>query len=221
MRESHALSLRDLGWIKCSAAETHSLKSLGFQTGIWRAVLMMNNYLHISDFLDALAVFIRKERRQGDRGSSDDARMDHLKPDSAWVLSFPVCIHPSIQCWKKAPGSLLCDDASIKELLWCTPVWQGKHNKWRRNCVWVQKFDLLKLTSDGLLITRSIDGWIPGEMQVAVTVVNWHWQNESGHLKCYTDVFVDLFQLRNHRRHDAMHGMIEVQQMIKDLIHQH
>lgn len=98
----------------------------------------------------------------------------------------------------------------IKDILRCSPAWQGNVGSWRRDCVWVQEYDPSQLALDAGR-APSLEGRLPGELQVVVTVLDLGRRDARGQPLRYTGALIDLFQLKNRGRHDDFHGMIEVQ----------
>ena len=211
---ARATELKGLGWV-CPAVESARLHRIRLGTGIWRYASTMAKYLQIPDFIDGLAVFVREERRRIDGLGSDNAQMERLEQDPSWVDQYPVTIHSAIHCWKEAPPRSTGMDNPVKETLRCSPAWQGNVGVWRRDCVWVQEFDPSQLASDRVR-APSLEGRLPGELQVVVTVLDQCRQDEHGQSLRYIGALVDLFQLRNQGRHHDVHGMIEVQRVVRD-----
>jgi hypothetical protein len=214
-----ATELKRLGW-DCSARESYQLDQIRLGSGIWRHASTMAKHLQIADFLDTLAVFIREERRRVDGIASDNFGMERLEQDSTWIGQYPVSIHSSIHCWKEAPPRSTDIDALIRETLRCSPAWQGHVGTWRRDCVWVQEFDPSQSASD-VIRAPSLEGRLPGELQVVITVLDPCRQDERGQSLRYVGALIDLFQLRNQGRHHDVHGMIEVQRVVRDPTRRH
>ena len=95
----------------------------------------------LDDLEDALAVFVRemRMRRQGKQTSQNQRY--RLEEDSSWVRDLVVQVHGSVTCWwrdGKDPTEL---DRLVKEVVRCSPDWQGDTGVWQKDCVWIQERD--------------------------------------------------------------------------------
>jgi Plavaka transposase len=213
------MKLDPLGW-GSRASEAHSLGVMQLGMGIWRHARTMDKHLQISNFINALAVFVREERHHADGIRSGNAEMERLEQDPTWVNQYPVCIHSSINCWKPGPPTLADLEPLVKESVRCSPAWLGKVGGWRRDCVWVQEFDPSHPSSDKVGAS-SLEGRLPGELQVVVTVLDKGRRDARGRPSPYVGALVDVFRLMNKGRHHERHGMIEVQRVVRDTTAQH
>jgi Plavaka transposase len=216
---ARSIELERLDW-HASASEAHSLGFMQLRTGTWRRARTVDKHLQICDFIDALAVFIREERLHADGIRSSNAEMERLEQDPSWVNHFPVCIHSSINCWKPGPPTLADLEPLVKEAVRCSPAWLGEVGVWRRDCVWVQEFDPSHPTSDRVGAS-SLEGRLPGELQVVITVLDTGRLDARGKPSRYVGALVDVFRLMNKGRHHERHGMIEVQRVVRDTAAQH
>lgn len=209
-----AINLDELQW-GFTLSEAQNLRLMRLGTAKWRHAMTMGHHLRIPGFIDALAVFVREERRRLDGIRSGDAEMERCELDPAWVNKYPVCIHPSINCWKDGPPQLSDLEPRVKEKLRCSPAWLGRPGVWRRDCVWVQEFDPSQFTFDRRR-APSLEGRLPAELQVVITVLDRGRLDTYNQPMRYTGALVDLFRLRDQGRHHAVHGMIEVERIARD-----
>jgi Plavaka transposase len=102
----------------------------------WRTVGTLADSLEISDFEDALAVFLRECRRKVVGQNSTQADMDRRDLDPSWIRPYFIQVHPSLKCWKRTGADPNDLDQVAEEIVHCAPNWR-KSGNWKRDYIWV------------------------------------------------------------------------------------
>jgi hypothetical protein len=212
------MDLTPLRWI-VTPKEEQRRKAMGLSHKHWRFACTVAYHTGIDDFVGALAIFVREERRRiniansGQAGLASASRnrtMERPEADPSWVSNYFICVHASIRCWKAGMPESHEMEPEISEEVRCSPAWQKKVARgWRRDCVWVQEYDPSDPTRSKK--AESLKGRLPGELQIVITVIDEGNLDDRGKASRYTGAFIELFGLKDGGRHNNRHGMIEVQ----------
>ncbi len=191
-----------------NSVELSNLQETGLLKRHWRETRVVALYLKVPDLVDALAVFVSECRKRIDCVSILDSELDRRDPDPSWVSSYHISIHPSITCWKRDKNLVNTEELS-SELVRCNPEWQGKLGNWRRDYVFVQKYE--KSSSGRQQGPSVMEGKMVGQLQLIVTVVDPERKDESGNCLRYTGALIELLRFGNSGAVDHHHGMVEVE----------
>lgn len=210
------LNLDSLGWAPSTSDERHFISSYYTPSRIshpflrqgapyWRYAATVAGHLQLPCFLDALAAFVREERRRHLRIRTTNLSVNQKESDSTFINHFLVCIHPSLSCWKVDRDDGMNTNYRTKEFVRCRP-WQFQgQGRWRRDCVWVQEYPQ---TSDQI---RPLQGRLPGQLLVIISIIDPS-PGVPNDIPCvYSGALIDVYTLRNQGRQNAQHGMIEAQ----------
>lgn len=170
-----------------------------------------------SQFLDALAVFVRESRKEEAVDTVTNGRSILLKhsnlreQDSAWIRDFEIKIHPSLTTYKFGGKNAVDPNQLDSEIMRCSPDWQNT-GCWRRDHVWVQDVEDLgqhgelggKRVARLLAIVTVYDRDVrrkqsvaPGELVTSISAA-------------YCGAFVEVLRPRSKLPHE-IHGMYEVE----------
>ena len=196
------VDLTDMDWF-INQDDRYAAEEAGISIKTWRRAYQVENETGLSGFIEALAVFLRENRNKQDKASTTNTQMDRREEDSSEVGLYFVCIHNSVQCWKRDGKNL---DSMAKEFIRCAYNWQSQ-GEWRRDHVWVQEYT--QTATSGQIYPLS--GMLPGKAQLIITVIDKERLNSQGRWLRYTGVLVDLLRLKDMGRVNDFHGMIEVE----------
>lgn len=178
----------------------------------WRQASTVARVTNQPGFLDALAVFVREERRRARGERSTNFALNRKEDDCSWVGDYLVCIHPSISCWKNDRDDGTNADVRVKEFVRCDPRWQRK-GQWRHDYVWVQEYP------DADDHQRyPLQGRLPAQMLVILSVLDLQCPQTTRKApvkaSVYTGAFLDVYSLRDQGRQNSRHGMIEARRHV-------
>ena len=94
-----------------------------------------------SKFINALTVFIWEKRKMTDDKSITVENEQYKQEiDSNWVKNYFIDIYKFITCWKQEDKDFTNLNFKNEKKVRCVSHWREK-NKWRKNCMWIQKTD--------------------------------------------------------------------------------
>ena len=178
----------------------------GLDPKVWMSASKIAQFIDLPCFLDALAVFVRESRREYDGTDQSDRRLYRVEEDPSWVGSMHICLHESLQCWKREELTPSNPEGLVHERVRCSPSWQGKDGIWRRDHVLLQHRQVVPNSQAGAL-----DGRLPGRLLVVLSVSDPTRRDRKNKPTVYQGALVDILQARNGGRPHRIHGMIEVQ----------
>jgi hypothetical protein len=176
--------------------------------------------LELSGFLEALGLFVYKERR---RRQGKEVLVDpenSCKGDFSWVCPYPVQFLGAIRCWKRTGTDETNSEAQGEELLRCNPNWRGKGP--RGDFCWVQAFPR-SVQGNSKAPVNPRNGERVGQIRVILAILDIGFPVSSlfKSKPTYYGAMVDVYPFRgedeqqskwpaNLGRPDPLHGMIEV-----------
>lgn len=186
----------------------------GLSTTKWRTArhIAAMDSLQQTEFIDALAVFVRESRRIGSAMRIHPRCEGRREPDSSWIDDYYVGIHSSIICWVPDGKDGRNTERLTKQVVRCVSSWRGKANS-RRDFVWLQPHPdeesfqaRLEERDRGLL--REI-----GQLEIIITVADRDRVDDKGRPLKYTGALVQRLRWRNQRKVHPVHGMFEVERI--------
>ena len=112
--------------IPCDIDTLAEMKLYKLKSSCWRQVGSVNDALNLSDFIDALAVFVRESRCKIDGNIDDEQTMDCRESDPSWILTYCMSIHSSIICWERDGKNNQHVDRLVERHAICAPAWRGR-----------------------------------------------------------------------------------------------
>ena len=88
-----------------------------------------------------MTVFIREKRKTiNDESTIVENEQYKQEINSNWVKNYFIGVHKFIICWKRKHKDFTNLNFLSEKKVRCVSHWREK-NKWRKNCVWIQKTD--------------------------------------------------------------------------------
>ena len=203
---TRALDLSSLDW-SWDEEEMDQLQAVGRSYKTWREAFRVADVLHLHNFLDALAVFIRESRYKLEGVRTSNANLYRRETDSSWAGSHLISIHKGIKCWIRDGKDSSDLEALKSEIIRCAPSWMRSRN-WRRDYVWVQENSAGECHGTGN--SRALEGRLIGHVQLIVSIVDHARRDSRGKHPMYSGVLLDLLRPRNNGQPNEIHGMIEM-----------
>ena len=191
------------------AREERSMRGKGLDTKLWCTASSLADKLDFTDFLEALAVFVRHMRENLDGTAPSTRAGDWIERDLSSVKDMPVCIHGALRCW--SPTGKISSDLEQLDLHYvrCRPKWQNGP-RWRRDWVWVQETPGTEISTDVL------NGRLPGQLKIIISVQDQERVIPGTRkFRRYTGAFIEVLRLRHADQVNEIHGMIEVERWPK------
>ena len=159
----------------------------------------------MSEFLNALTVFVHNCWNEADEIESTDNALNHRSKNSLSVASYHVCIHESLKCWKQSENTLQNLERWVEERVYCTSDWQRRRDLWRYNCILIQQ-----QSEDTETVFSALRDQLSDRLQIIISVKDSLWKNAWDKFLRYTDTLVNLFQSLNKSCSHDIHEMIEL-----------
>lgn len=202
---SKSVPLKKLGFLPTQEELEYS-RLHGLAKGYWCKASSAEQHLNIHRLIDALAIFVRKQRNNCTNGLWSLSK--DQEPNSLWAENLYISIHPSLTCWKRSGKNSSNLNEMIKEKVRCTPKWQGKQ-EWRSDYVWV-------ISKGEEAEDPPLSGRIAGQVKITVTVFDpWYpWIKSKSSIQSAKSLFhcgalVEVLRPVNSGIPNPIHGMIE------------
>ena len=85
----------------------------------WCSAVTLNIILNMSEFLNALTVFVHNCWNKADEIESTDNVLNCRSKNSLSVISYYVYIHKSLKCWKQSENTLQNLERWVEERVYC------------------------------------------------------------------------------------------------------
>ncbi len=157
----------------------------------WCLVFTLMKNLDIFEFLNALTVFIREFRNVIEKIQVFNHDLDKRVKNAVDAKSCFITIHDFLVCWKRNEKNENDLNSLIKDRVICALNWQ-KSEKWRRDCVLIQKSSALSNDSSDTRNDR-----LSERLQLIISVIDRFQQDDRDCLLKYTDVLINLLKSRN------------------------
>ena len=205
------LDLLQLG-MECSPVDVCHLAGLAVSPAThrqWRRAGQVASCLTLDGLIEALAVFVRENRKKWDGVFSSSDELDQREADAGWACNLLIGLHSSMVCWRLDGKDGANPEKRTEEYVRCSPNWRGKANNWRRDYVWVQEHTVAD--AQGLGHPNGQEGRLLGQLQLILTVLDNERHDWNGRARRYTGAFVETFRWCNGGECNDIHGMFEVE----------
>ena len=186
----------------------NTMKRYGLNTRTWRpATTIAAMDFDSRDFIDALAVFVRENRKKRDGVTRSSASAIRRERVPGWVGDSYISIHESVACWVPDGKDGNNTERLTKTTVRCAPNWR-KSGKWRRDHVWIQNDP----ANDGQAEKANEEaGREIGQLMLIISVADTERPLGHGRPAIYTGAFIERLRWRNECEVDPIHGMFEVE----------
>ena len=131
----------------------------------WCSAATLNVTLNMSEFLDALTVFVHNCWNEADEIESTDNALNCRLKNSLSVASYYVCIHKSLKCWKQSENTLQNLERWVEERVYCILNWQRRRDLWRHNYILIQQ-----QSEDTETAFNALRDWLSNRLQIIISV---------------------------------------------------
>ena len=131
----------------------------------WCSAATLNVTLNMSEFLDALTVFVHNCWNKADEIESTDNALNCRSKNSLSVASYYVCIHRSLKYWKQGENTLQNLEKWVEERVYCISDWQRRRDLWRHNCILIQQ-----QSEDTETAFSALRDWLSDRLQIIISV---------------------------------------------------
>lgn len=117
--------------------DRHELKRLGLRLNYWRRAREVEERAEIQDLVEALAVFVRRERSRCSEEVDVSLKGSYSREsDAQWAGEYFIRCHTGLRYWRHDGRDGDDVERLVDERLRCTTSWrQGVE---RRDCVWLE-----------------------------------------------------------------------------------
>ncbi len=167
--------------------------------------------LDIFEFLNALTVFIREFRNVIDEIQVFNHDLNKRVKNAVNAESCFITIHDFLICWKWNKKNKNDLNSLVKDRIICALNWQ-KSEKWRRDCILIQKSSVSSNNS-----SDTLNDHLSERLQLIISVIDRFWWNDRNCLLKYTDAFIDLLKSQNKNTQQKVHEMMKVKHWSKQI----
>ena len=188
--------------------ETHLL-NLYQNSRHWRRAKLVatESKFECLNFIDALTMFIREQRKRANDISYNDTHFDIRERDSFWAKNYFVEIHKSLICWKRDEKNSTNSNRLEEEKMWCASQWRNRKD-WRRDSVWVQKNDSKNNYHNNDFVIDS-DKCVE-QLLLIIFVLDHERLNYKERSRKYIEALIDVKRWLNNEAVNKVHEMFEV-----------
>ena len=119
----------------------------------------------MSEFLDALTVFVHNCQNEADEIKSTDNALNCRSKNSLSVTSYYVYIHRSLKCWKQNENTLQNLERWVEKRVYCISDWQRRRDLWRCNYILIQQ-----QSEDTETAFSALRDWLSDRLQIIISV---------------------------------------------------
>ena len=187
----------------------NTMQRYGLNPTKWRpatTIAAMNDF-DSRDFIDALAVFVRENRKRRDGVTRSPASAIRRDGDPVWDGDLYISIHESVTCWVPDGKDGNNTERLTKMTVRCAPNWR-KSGEWRRDHVWIQNDPA---NDDQAEKANEEAGREIGQLVLIISVTDTERLLDNGRPAIYTGAFIERLRWRNECEVNPIHGMFEVE----------
>jgi len=194
-----------------SHAQCYQILNARLDSKKWCFAFTLMKNLDIFEFLNALTVFIREFRNVIDKIQVFNHDLDKRVKNAVDAESCFITIHDFLICWKWDEKNENDSNNLIKDRVICALNWQ-KSEKWRRDCVLIQKSSASSNDSSDTL-NDCLSEWL----QLIISVIDRFLQDDRDCLLKYTDALIDLLKSWNKSTQQKVHEMMKIKHWSKQI----